>query len=351
VQMVGTDATQAQHGKRSISGTLNQPERQNDVRISRTAECFRWLTVFLSLMATTSLAAEDGPRYSMWVDVYRGEPVTHEDVLADLIGAGVVYLGECHALERHHEIQERLLGDLARAGVSLALGLEQLEFFQQPALDRYNEGTIDFEELVKVTDWPERWHNYEQYRTIVETARELKIPIVALNARSETIRQVARSGGVEKIDPQSRKELPAELLLEDPQYEKLLNLELMVHMTVTAETLRPIREAQICRDEMMASRLCDFLASERGRGRTAVVLCGAGHVSYGLGTASRVRRRMPKIKERIVLFSRSGDLKLSPEEKAMAREITITHEQLRQIDRPIADYLHVTNLKPGEEPE
>ena len=299
-------------------------------------------------MATTSLAAEESPRYGIWVDTYRGEPVAYQDVLADLTDVGVIYLGECHSLERHHNIQERILGDLARAGVSLVLGLEQLEFFQQPAVDRYNQGTIDFEELVNATNWPERWRNYEQYRAIVETARELKIPIVALNARSETIRQVARSGGVDKIEPQARKELPAKLQLEDPRYETLLNLELMVHMTVTPETLRPIREAQICRDEMMASRLCEFLESEKGRGRTALVLCGAGHVSYGFGTASRVRRRMPKIKERIILLSQSGDLELSPEEEAMAREITITHEQLRQINRPIADYLHVTNLKPGD---
>ena len=297
------------------------------------------------------MAEEKDPRYSIWVDTYRGEPVAYEDVLEDLTGVGVVYLGECHALERHHGVQERILGDLAREGVSLVLGLEQLEFFQQPAVDRYNEGTIDFQGLVKATDWPERWNNCGQYRAIVETARELKIPIVALNARAETIRQVARSGGVDKIGPQARKELPAQLRLEDPLYEKLLNLELMVHMTVTPETLRPIREAQICRDEMMASRLCDFLESEKGRGRTAVVLCGAGHVSYGLGTASRVRRRMPKIKERIILLSASGDLELSPQEEAMAREITITHEQLRQINRPIADYLHVRNLKPDEEAE
>ena len=31
------------------------------------------------------------------------------------------------------------------------------------------------------------------------------------------------------------------------------------------------------------------LQSEKGRGRTAIVLCGAGHVSYGLGMVSRVR--------------------------------------------------------------
>jgi uncharacterized iron-regulated protein len=230
----------------------------------------------------------------------------------------------------------------------LVLGLEQLELFQQPALSRYNESRIDFQELVKATDWPERWHNYEQYKTVLETALALQIPIVALNARAETIRQIARSGGVDRIEPQTRKELPAELHLEDPLYERLLNLELMVHMSATPETLRPIREAQICRDETMASVLCSFLETEQGRGRTAVVLCGAGHVSYGLGMVSRVRRRLPAIKDRIILLSQSGDLRLSPEEQAMARNITITHEQLRTINQPIADYLHVRSLRPQE---
>lgn len=289
-------------------------------------------------------AEEDSGRCDVWVDVYHGEPIFYEEVLEDLADVRVVYLGECHALDRHHEIQERILRDLARKGLSLVLGLEQLEYYQQPHLDRYNEGKIDFEELAKATNWSERWHNYQQYRTILETAREFQIPVIALNARAETIRQVARSGGVDQLDAKTRKELPQDLQLKDPLYEKLLDLQLMVHMSMTSETLRPIREAQICRDEMMASRLCSFLQSDQGRDRTAIVLCGAGHVSHGLGTVSRVRRRMPEIRDRTIVLSQSGDLELTPAERAMARDIEITHEQLRAVNRPIADYLHVRSL-------
>jgi hypothetical protein len=100
----------------------------------------------------------------------------------------------------------------------------------------------------------------------------------------------------------------------------------------------------------MATALCSFLASKAGEGRSAVVLCGAGHVAYGLGTPARVRRRLPDAKDRIVLLSESGDLVLSPQEQAAARPITITHEQLRQIDRPIADYLNETSLKEEQPP-
>jgi uncharacterized iron-regulated protein len=156
---------------------------------------------------------------------------------------------------------------------------------------------------------------------------------------------VARGGGLEQLDQKTRAELPKHIQLDDPLYRKLLNLQMMVHMAANEETLRPMIEAQIARDETMASTLCSFLSSEAGRGRSAIVLCGSGHVSYGQGTPTRVRRRLPQIKDRIVLFSESGDTVLSPQELAAARAIEITHEQLRQIDRPIADYLHETSLK------
>ena len=90
--------------------------------------------------------------------------------------------------------------------------------------------------------------------------------------------------------------------------------------------------------------LARYLNSPEGRGRTAVVLCGEGHVSYGLGTAARVRRRMPGVVDRIVLLSESGDVELSPEERAAVRDVEITHQQLRAIGRPIGDYLQVRSL-------
>ena len=303
------------------------------------------LVVILGSSTPAMLAGDNEQRPGLWVDVYRGEPVRYEDVLDDLVGVRVIYLGECHALERHHGIQEAVLRDLARKGVPLVLALEQMEHVQQPQLDRYNAGEIDFKKLAEVTKWPARWNNYKQYEPILTTASQFKIPVLALNARSETIRQIARKGGVKKLEPDVRKELPQNLQLNDPLYEKLLNLQLMVHMAATAERLRPMREAQICRDEMMASVLCSFLKSERGKNRTAIVLCGAGHVSYGLGTVARVRRRLPDLKDRIILPSESGDLELSPEEKAVSRAIEITHDQLREINQPIADYLHVKGLR------
>jgi uncharacterized iron-regulated protein len=248
-------------------------------------------------------------------------------------------------LQRHHEMQAKILNDLAQKGLPLALGLEQMESSQQSHLDRYNRGEIDFEQLMEATAWSKRWSNYQQYRPILEAARKWKAPIVALNAKSETIRQIVRSGGIERLVPEVRKELPAKMQVQDPPYEKSLSLQMMVHASATPQILRPMIEAQIARDKAMAEALAAFLESEQGRGRKVLVLCGAGHVAYGLGLPTRVRQRLPDIKDRIVLFSESGEVRLSPEEKAQSRAIEITHEQLRTLRQPIADYLWVKPLE------
>jgi len=314
------------------------------------------LAMAFVLPAAPGLAAADQTapptaRMQCWVDLYRGEPTPYEAILDDLAGVRVIYLGERHALARHHELQRRLVADLAARGVPLVLALEQMEAVYQRQLDQYARGEIDFDRLADATDWARRWSGHEQYRPVLEAAREAHAPMVALNARAETIRQVARSGGLAKLNPALRQELPETVRLDDPVYEALLRLQMQVHAAATPERLRPMIEAQMARDAMMAHTLATFLESSSGRGRTAIVLCGSGHAAYGLGTVARVRDRLPGVKDRIILMSESGDIELTPAMQAASRPITITHEQLRTIGRPVADYLHLTGPRPARQSE
>jgi uncharacterized iron-regulated protein len=331
----------------------NQPvvRARKDEAIMRKAVfalCLAWLLGTVFGQVQNVRGGDDVGRHSLWIDVFRGEPLQYDDVVDDLASVGVVYLGEHHTIQQHHDLQAQIVTDLAKRGKPMVLGFEQLEAAQQPVIDRYNRGEMTFDELAKAVQWPMRWPNYKQYQPIVEAARKFKVPILGLNARAETIRQVARGGGVSHLDEKTRAQLPKDIFLDDPIYKKLLALEMMVHMAANEETLRPMLEAQMARDETMAATLCDFLKSEGGRGRSAIVVCGSGHISYGLGTPTRVRRRLPEVKDRVVLFSESGDTVLSPQELAAARAISVSHEQLREINRPIGDYLHVTSLKAGK---
>lgn len=289
--------------------------------------------------------ATDAARCQMWVDCYRGEPIALDTLLDDLAGVGVVYLGERHRVGRHHRLQREILRGLARRGVKLALAMEQLEAEDQPAVDRYNRGEISLDELAEAVAWEKQWPGYRQYVELVEAARQADAPVVALNAPREVIRQVFRGGGIAKLAPAQRRRLPEEVKTDDPVYRKLLSMQMAVHLAATPEWLGPMIEAQIARDEAMAAAVARFARSPEGRGRTVLVICGSGHVAFGLGTAARVRRRLPDVEQRIVIFSESGDVELTERERAVSREISISHQQLRDLGRPLADYLHVTAAK------
>ncbi len=308
--------------------------------------------VLLAAMAGCATMTHQPPkapkpaRASMWVDCLRAEPVAYPDMVEDFRQARVIYLGEIHTIPRHHQLQEQILNSLASHGVKLVLAMEQFEYFTQPALDRYNAGAIDLDALIRQTNLDERWPDHAAYHGLLTAARRWGIPVLALNARAETIRAIARGGGLANLPAEQRRELPApaSIVTDDPLYERLLKKILAVHMAMDPAKLQPIFEAQVARDETMASRLADFLDAGAGRDRSALVICGRGHCEFGFGIPARVARRIPGISQRTVIFSDSGDLHLTQEERTQARDIEVSHEFLQGLGRPVADYLQVTEL-------
>jgi uncharacterized iron-regulated protein len=182
----------------------------------------------------------------------------------------------------------------------------------------------------------------------VETVHQAGGTSAGLNARKTIVRQVA-SGGLASLTEEQRKQLPDEIDTGDSPYKQHLRdvMMVMAHVMKDNEILDKMFTAQVCRDEMMAERLQQLI---QGSGETdviAIVLCGAEHVKYGGGIPSRLKRRLPEIQDRIIILSSSGDIVLSQKTRAMSRNITITHQQLKCFEAPVADYLHVVSL-PGE---
>jgi uncharacterized iron-regulated protein len=290
-----------------------------------------------------------------WLDLVSGEEVDESDVLEDLAGAGVIYVGEMHTIARHHAIQLGLLQGVFARGVPLVLCMEQLEARDQPIVDRYNRRELDFAGLAREMKWADKWRNYPDYQLLCDFAQQHGIPLRALNAPADVVRAVSRAGGVAKLSAEQRAQLPADLVVEDFIYERLINLQMTVHMAADAAKLRPMFEAQMTRDEVMGTNIVAARKAGGGKPRTAFVVLGAGHVHYGLGTAASVRRREPDIVERVILMTESGQLQMTAAEKAGSRETHITHADLRAIGRPPADYLRVlpkasTVLPPGHPP-
>jgi len=304
-----------------------------------------WMGLLVALLISPLAAQESPSRPALWMDLLSGEPISFASVVDDLASVKVVYLGEIHSLTRHHELQRRIVTALARRGRKIVLGLEQLEKQFQGTLDRYASGEIDFDTLAREVNWTHRWGGYTHYRPVIEAARAAGAHLLALNARNETVRAVARKG-LSGLDEKERAELPEFVQLEDPPYERLLHLQLQVHASMKPSQLRSVYEAQVTRDETMAAVLSQFLRTHDDN-FTAVVLCGRGHVAYGMGIPSRVRLRLPSVTDRIVLFSESGDLHLTEKQKAQARDVEITHADLQRSQRPLGDYLHIVEEAKG----
>ena len=166
--------------------------------------------------------------------------------------------------------------------------------------------------------------------------------MVALNADADVVRRVARVG-LSALNERERSELPEEMDLSNREHERLLEMMLPVHIFSHGEALRQMYEAQISRDEKMADVLATRIKKERAEGKStlSVVIGGAAHFSYGLGVPSRTGRRLPGLSSRIIILSESGDLSLGERQRMMARDTGITHESLKFLSRPIADYIHV----------
>lgn len=291
-------------------------------------------------------------RTSMWIDVQEGEPVTFNEVVNNLEMSKVIYLGERHTIQRHHDIQAKIVDELGKKGIHLVVGFEQIEAKDQPSLDKYCDGKISFEEFAKKISWGKYWNNYKDYKDIMETARRYKARLIGLNAPKLLIRKIGRKG-LKSLTPAERAQLPRKINTNDPAYAVHLRKIMMGMVRVMPAIFKNIKMsakidkmlvAQMTRDEMMASQIYKFLKQAAYKNYKAVVILGSGHINYGFGTPQRVRRRMPNVIESIIVMSSSGDIKMAKMKACRIKRASKTRKKKSKINKPIADYLHVTVL-------
>jgi uncharacterized iron-regulated protein len=277
------------------------------------------------------------------MDLLRAEPIHDRGQLwKDLSAVDVIYIGETHRLERHHREQVAVFKELANRNPRVILGLEQLERRDQAEIDRFNSGEVDFRTLADAINWKSQWANYEDYRGLMEAAFRSGARIIGLNAPRQIIRKIGRSG-IDSLDSAERRALAKQLHFDDPVYRRLMDRIMLVHASLEASDLKNVFQAQVARDETMAETLTQAVEvlARKGEKPVAIVLTGFGHVRFGLGVPDRVQRRLPRVMNRILLMSESGDLVLTAAERAASRNIEISHEILREVGRSVGDYLYL----------
>lgn len=231
-----------------------------------------------------------------------------EVMLADLTSADVVFVGEQHDDPNTHRLELAILEGLKRRKTAPVVSLEMFERDVQAPLDAYLSGTATEEETLKAA---RPWPRYQtDYRGLVELAKANGWPVVAANVPRRIAAAVAKTGsdGIGQLPPDDRALVAKDLQCpEDAYFErfaKTMGSHPAPNQTPEEQRAMMLRYywSQCVKDETMAEAIAAAAASERSEsGGPVVHYNGAFHSDFGLGTAERVRRRLPG--KRIVVIS------------------------------------------------
>lgn len=228
---------------------------------------------------------------------------------------GACWLGEHHNSRSDHALQADFIRSIHKRRKDLscppmAIGLEQVQRQFQPVLDDFVAGKISVAALRKGVQWEKRWvWPFSVYEDIFFAARELKIPMIALNVDSEDLGPVEREGypalGKERLrryikDPVGFADFSKPLSYKTyvdyvikPSYD--LHKEMgILRTTITGQQLeedmsfRNFFSGRILWDEAMAMSSYEWTMSNPGG--LIVGLVGADHVKFRDGVPGRYGR-------------------------------------------------------------
>lgn len=237
-----------------------------------------------------------------------------EAMLADLAKADIVFLGEKHDDPGTHRLQLAVLEGLDRRREGpIVLALEMFERDVQPALDAYLTGSSALEQfLAAARPWP---NNATDYQPMVDYARSRNWPVIAGNVPRRLAQVVSRRGlvALDSLPAADRALVADQLSCPRDEYWQRFR-ESMGDMSGHGVQMSPEQveamvqrfyEAQCVKDETMG----ESIARAHEVHRTLVVHAnGSFHSDYRLGTAARVKRRLPRARIAVISFVPVADL-------------------------------------------
>lgn len=204
--------------------------------------------------------------------------------------AQVVAVGEHHDRYDHHLNQLEVVRLVHRNYGDIAIGME---YFQQPFqehLDAYVRGDISINEMLRGTEYYDRWkYDFRLNEPVLRYAREHGIPLVALNIPAEVTRKFQMQG-MDGLSEEDKQWIPHDIDRSNEAYRQRLEKIFKDHPISAHGSIERLIEGQLLWDEGMARRAADYLRQHPGR--KMVILAGRGHIEFGYGIPQRVERRL-----------------------------------------------------------
>ncbi len=234
----------------------------------------------------------DIPRGAFFTVNASGVNLLDDDGFGRLAGRmAYVLLGEGHSVACDHLVQARALRAMAGVGRAPAVGLEMVSVDREQTLEQFSRGRIPVDKLAKALDWQNTWgFSFDLYRPVFEAAKELGLPVTALNLPKNVVRSLS-SKGAAGLTPQEQAWMPYQLVPPPPAQRESLRQEFEMHSQFRPKDAAPDRdlerfmEVQAAWDSKMAEAAVE---AHNKYDKPVAVLAGGGHVEYGWGIAYRL---------------------------------------------------------------
>ena len=244
------------------------------------------------------------------VEPETGKTLSFEELIGLAAEKELIFVGEVHDNPDHHLIEVQILQALMQKG-PLTVAMEFFQKPQQPLLDRYLEGAIDEEQFLEEVNWQESWGlDYHFYRPLLLAVKASKGKILAINAPSEIIRKVARSGLV-SLSPAERSQLAKDIDLTNEKHREYLRRVYRAHAHQYLKDFNYFYQAQCAWEDTMAENIANYLNKHKKR---VLVFTGNGHITHKFGIPDRTvsRKAVPMIT--VSLLPLGGPLEIEPQE-------------------------------------
>ena len=220
------------------------------------------------------------------------QQISFPELMQRLQPRQVVFVGETHDRYDHHINQLLILRSLHRQNPKLGIGVEWFQQSFQPVLNHYLAGKISEDELLKQTDYYNRWrYDFRMLRPILEYAKAHQLPVIALNAPAEITSKVGMYG-LDSLSKAERAQLPAQITPAEGSYLNKLRQVFADHAHGHGQ-FENFAMVQRIWDETMAANIVRFLQTHDHT--RMVVFAGSGHVSSKAAIPNDVSRRLPKV--------------------------------------------------------
>lgn len=219
-----------------------------------------------------------------------GTAIPRWQLIDELAGFRVVYVGENHTHPAHHAIQLEVIRELHQNTPDLSIGMEMFDVTYQPVLDRWTAGELEEAEFLRQTHWYANWrYRYDLYRDILNYAKENQIRVIALNIPFHIPAKI-RVGGIASLSEQDAMHLPASIDTTNADHRNYLKKIYNLHSFRGRDNFEFFYEAQCAWEDAMAANVAEHL----GTGKM-VVLAGNGHIirKFGIPNRAFARTRAP----------------------------------------------------------